>query len=72
MSVPRYTSLWKFRFLIGEEFGLPNLNFDMQLANQFNDTHFEKQEDFSVALITIIKDSYSVIITPTKNRHPHL
>ena len=29
ISVPRYTSLWKLRHLIGEEFKMPNLNFDM-------------------------------------------
>lgn len=42
MSVPRFTSLWKFRHLIAEEFNLPNLNFDMQLGSQFADTNFEK------------------------------
>lgn len=40
MSVPRFTSLWKFRSLIGEEFSLPNLNFDMQLGSNFMDTNF--------------------------------
>lgn len=40
MSVPRFTSLWKFRHLIGEEFNLPNLNFEMQLGSQFIETNF--------------------------------
>jgi hypothetical protein len=72
MAVPRFTSLWKFRHLIAEEFNLPNLNFDMQLGSQFSDTNFEKEEDFSMALITISKESHSVIIVQTKNRYPHL
>ena len=42
MSVPRFTSLWKFRFLISEEFNLPNLNFEMQLGSQFIESTFEK------------------------------
>ena len=72
MSVPRFTSLWKFRYLIAEEFNLPNLNFEMQLGSQFMETSFEKEEDFSMALITISKEGHSVIINQLKNRHPHL
>jgi len=76
LSVPRCTSFWKLRHIIGKEFDLPFLNFDIQYTTssyQLNDTNFEKEEDFSMALITIAKEGPSIIITPTKNqKHPHL
>jgi hypothetical protein len=33
MSLPRYTSLWKFRHLISEEFKIEGLGFDMHLLS---------------------------------------
>lgn len=44
----------------------------MQLGSQFIETNFQKEEDFSMALITISKENHSVIINQLKNRHPHL
>ena len=44
--VPRYTSLWKLRHLIGEEFKLPNLNFDMSTlsGHHYKESNFEKED----------------------------
>ena len=73
--VPRYTSLWKLRHLIGEEFKMPNLNFDMATLSSHNykDSNFERDEDFSVCIITMNKDHPPVVITPNKlAKHPHL
>jgi len=74
LSVPRYTSLWKVRHIIGEEFHFQDLNFEMKVlgANNNNETDFEKEEDFSTALISTKKDGPSIIIIPTKNKHQHL
>jgi hypothetical protein len=74
MHVPRCSSLWKFRYLIAEEFRIEGLSFDMHLLSNstYKETDFMKEEDFSMALITLNKDGPSVFINPTKNRHPHL
>ena len=75
VTVPRYTSLWKLRHLIGQEFNMPNLNFDMAtLGNHsYKECNFEREEDFSVLFISFSKDNCSVTITPNKsNKHSQL
>lgn len=72
---PRYTSLWKLRHLIGKEFGMEGLAFEMNTlsSHSYKDSNFEREEDFSVMLITFSKEQTSVLITPTKiQKHPHL
>jgi len=75
VQVPRYTSLWKLRHLIGIEFNLPNLNFDMHTlsSHSYKECTFEREEDFSVCIISFLKDYIPVTITPNKqNKHSHL
>jgi hypothetical protein len=46
IHVPRFTSLWKLRHLIGEEFGIEGLGFDMIIGttnSPFKETSFERE-----------------------------
>ena len=74
--VPRYTSLWKLRHIIGIEFHLESLSFEMNTlsSHSYKDSYFEREEDFSVMLISHHKDQVPVIITPNSKvtKHPHL
>ena len=38
--LPMFTSLWRLRAVIGEEFKMPDLNFDMCLASGYKETNF--------------------------------
>lgn len=75
MNVPRYSSLWKLRHLIAEEFSIEGLSFEMHLgpSPHYKETNFEKEEDFSMALITISKEGPpSIYIVSTKTKYPHV
>jgi hypothetical protein len=54
---------------------MPNLNFDMATLSShgYKECHFEREEDFSVLLISFNKDQIPVTISPNKwTKHPHL
>ena len=54
---------------------MPNLNFDMSTlgGHHYKESNFEKEEDFSVCLITFVKDHPAVTILPNKQqKHPYL
>ena len=75
ITVPRCTSLWKLRHVIGEEFNLPNLNFEMMTlgSRSYKDCDFEREEDFSIMIITFNKEQVPVVISHNKMvKHPHL
>jgi hypothetical protein len=73
--IPRFTSLWNLRHIIGQEFDLPGLGFEMSTlsSHSYKESFFEREEDFSVMLITYSKDNIPVVVTPSKNpKHLHL
>lgn len=54
---------------------MPNLNFDMMTlsSHTYKECSFEREEDFSVCIITFAKDYIPVTIIPNKqNKHSHL
>lgn len=73
--LPCYSSLYKLRQRIGEEFDMKGKDFEMHLKENGFYSTFTQEEDFSLAVIhnnTENPNAPLILVTGSKDTHPHV